>query len=447
MRSECLYNDNKLHISEVYHVVDGKQINIENKVELFRRLGREKKLFCPCGCGENVVLVAGPKAVRRQHFRLLGDKNGHRCEYEEESELSIASKGALKCWLENSALAECPQVRYRVPLCEVEDSNRRFELTFYEQVSDFGIVYARLDSAIATRKIELVDEFVHTKVLVVAAEFNEDTDGQYPEYMIRIQRLQGYCAYLIMDEETPYEDIEMEISFYEKNYRGSWDLIPVICAPLSTYTLDQNNELLFNGNRIRTLVETEQANYQVKQKQELDRIKREQEQQGALVLKRKQEAEKHAKEEEARKLRWEEERRQREEENKARLFQEQQVRREQKEREKDAYFEMFPKIKMIYDILSGAAHINGKFDSDQSDGKVRKYRLSFDIKECRLNRERHFVEIRGKSYSDKVLLYVVEEGFERLTRPGTGAAYVRVNCIGVSIDRIEAIVHDSIELL
>ena len=54
MRSECLYKDTKLHVSEVYHVVDGKQINIENKVELFRKLGREKKLFCPCGCGESV---------------------------------------------------------------------------------------------------------------------------------------------------------------------------------------------------------------------------------------------------------------------------------------------------------------------------------------------------------------------------------------------------------
>lgn len=94
------------------------------------------------------------------------------------------------------------------------------------------------------------------------------------------------------------------------------------------------SECLFNSQRIRTLVETEQANYKVKQKQELERIKREQEQQEALALKRKQEAEKCA-----------------------------------------------------------------------------------------------------------------EEGFERQTRPGTGAAYIIVNCIGACTDRIEVVVHDSIELM
>ena len=447
MRSECLFNDEKLHVSEVYHVVDGKQINIENKVELFRRLGREKKLFCPCGCGENVVLVAGPRNVRRQHFRLIGDRDGHRCEYEEESELSIASKGALKCWLENSVSTESPQVRYRVPICEVEDSDRRFELTFYESGSDFGVVYARLDSAIASKKIELVDEFAHTKVLVVAAKYNEDTDGQYPEYMIRIQRLQGYCAYLIMDEETPYEEIEMEISFYGKNLRGSWDIIPVICAPLSTYTLSRENDLFCNGNRILTLVETEQAAYNQKQQQEKEQIKREQERQKALDLKRKREAEERAKEEEARRLQLEEENRKREEARQERLAGEQKARIAQRERETGAYFERFPKIKAVYDILTRAAHIRGRFSSDQSDGRVRKYRMEFDIKECRLNKERHSIEIRGDSYSDKVLFYVAEEGFERLTRPGTGAAYGGVNCLGVSIEQIEALVQDCVELV
>ena len=73
--------------------------------------------------------------------------------------------------------------------------------------------------------------------------------------------------------------------------------------------------------------------------------------------------------------------------------------------------------------------------------------MEFDIKECRLNKERHSIEIRGDSYSDKVLFYVAEEGFERLTRPGTGAAYGGVNCLGVSIEQIEALVQDCVELV
>lgn len=91
MRSGCLYNEKYLDIADIYEVIDGKQINIPEKLKEYRKLSdTHRDLKCPCGCGEIVVLVAG--SVRRQHFRLLKRFENTNCKYEEESELSIKSK-------------------------------------------------------------------------------------------------------------------------------------------------------------------------------------------------------------------------------------------------------------------------------------------------------------------------------------------------------------------
>lgn len=436
LRSECLFNGEKLHVSEVYHVVEGKQINIENKVELFRRLGREKKLYCPCGCGENVVLVAGPKNVRRQHFRLIGDFASRRCEYEEEGELSISAKGALKCWLEEAVGVPNPTIKYRVPICDIEDSERKFELTFYEPVKDFGVVYARLDSTVATKKIELIGEFAHTKVLFVAADFNEDTDGQYPEYMIRIQKSQGFCAYLVMDQDTPYEEIELAISLYEKDVQGLWELIPVLVSPLSKYEIGADKELYCNGHRIADLVAGEKENFDQKQQIRLARIKEELKRQDALRAKWEREEEEREKRALELRIAAEAEKKRREEEYQKRLLEKQQEAAAQKEQEEKAFFLAFPKYKKVYDILSSIPHVEGKFASDQSDGRVKQYRMGFDVVELRMNKERHYIEIKGKRNSDKLLFFVAEEGYGKLVKPGTGAAYDGVNLIGVADSEI-----------
>ena len=143
MRSYCLYNGNYIDIAEIYEIRDGKQINIPEKLKYYRNLSDNRELFCPCGCGAVVVLVAGEKNLRRQHFRLLHDYANACCKYQEESELSIKSKIMLKCWL-SKKLPEMEQgIKYRIPISRLVENKRRFELSMYSEDYDIGIIYTK----------------------------------------------------------------------------------------------------------------------------------------------------------------------------------------------------------------------------------------------------------------------------------------------------------------
>lgn len=58
-RTHCLYGNQYIGIESIFTCINGKQINIPEKVESLRYKGRKNQLFCPCGCGSNLVLVAG----------------------------------------------------------------------------------------------------------------------------------------------------------------------------------------------------------------------------------------------------------------------------------------------------------------------------------------------------------------------------------------------------
>ena len=88
-RTVCICDDKQIGIESIYTFVDGKQINIPGKVEDLRKLGRERKLFCPCGCGNNLILVAGDKNLREQHFRILSTEGAKECTANDEGLLSI----------------------------------------------------------------------------------------------------------------------------------------------------------------------------------------------------------------------------------------------------------------------------------------------------------------------------------------------------------------------
>ena len=66
-------------IESIYTVVDGKQINIPDKLKELRDKGKNNELFCPCGCGTNLIVVAGDKNLKEQHFRIKDSKNNDNC--------------------------------------------------------------------------------------------------------------------------------------------------------------------------------------------------------------------------------------------------------------------------------------------------------------------------------------------------------------------------------
>ena len=60
-RSVCLCDGKYIGIESIFTVIDGKQINIPDKLSALRTRSRKGELFCPCGCGANLILVAGDR--------------------------------------------------------------------------------------------------------------------------------------------------------------------------------------------------------------------------------------------------------------------------------------------------------------------------------------------------------------------------------------------------
>ncbi|MCD8325475.1 MAG: hypothetical protein LUC90_01975 [Lachnospiraceae bacterium] len=63
-RTVCLCDGKYIGIETIYTVVDGQQINIPQKLHELRIKSRNNQLFCPCGCGSNLILVAGDQNKR-----------------------------------------------------------------------------------------------------------------------------------------------------------------------------------------------------------------------------------------------------------------------------------------------------------------------------------------------------------------------------------------------
>ena len=76
-------------------------------------------MFCPCGCGANLILVAGDKNLREQHFRMKDGSSDQDCHVVTEGKTSVDSKIVLKCWLDEKLKAA--DMESRVPIHAVDD--------------------------------------------------------------------------------------------------------------------------------------------------------------------------------------------------------------------------------------------------------------------------------------------------------------------------------------
>ena len=123
-RSQCLYNGNIIGIETIYTVIDGKQINNPEKITWLRKLSDNKELYCPCGCGTHLILVAGDRGLRAQHFRILkDDDNKFDCHVTDEGEVYIDSRIVLKCWLEDKLSSQ--NVLCKIQAKTVSESDRK----------------------------------------------------------------------------------------------------------------------------------------------------------------------------------------------------------------------------------------------------------------------------------------------------------------------------------
>lgn len=320
-RTVCLCDGKYIGIETIYTVIGGRQINIPEKVKALRERSRKNELFCPCGCGSNLILVAGDKNEREQHFRIKDGSSAAGCSAITEGKTSINSKIVLKCWLDEKLKAA--DLESRVPIHAVDDTNRKYEFTFLTKERKLALNYCHDRANLSDEKIGILEgnsQGIHIIYVVDCA--NGGCRGQYPEGMMKIQNRQRYC--LLLGENTSsgfaaltdadYDKAILRAVFYAQDIDGLWEEIPFAEGPLKQFSIYEDGSLRFMDQPLTALMMKAEDKYLRKnvtrqlqrdkeaiRREEAQRRFREKEEKNREIAeqKRMQEAEKHREEIEA----------------------------------------------------------------------------------------------------------------------------------------------------
>lgn len=188
-RSVCLCDGKYIGIESIYTVIDGKQINIPKKLEALRKKGRNNELFCPCGCGANLTVVASERGLRAQHFRIKDGTEKVECRATEEGEESLYSKIVLKCWLDDKLQVD--DIETRVPISMHSDSDRKYEFSFVSFSRNVALSYTYDRYNLSEEKFRILRENRGALNLVCITDYSHrNPTGQYPETLMRMQEQQ-----------------------------------------------------------------------------------------------------------------------------------------------------------------------------------------------------------------------------------------------------------------
>ena len=303
-RTEAICDGKTIGIETIFTIIDGKQINIPEKLNWLREKSRNGELFCPCGCGANLILVAGDRNLREQHFRIKDSDTELECTAVTEGKTSIESKIVLKCWLDEKL--GTGDIDSRVPINTVDGSiDRKYEFSFLSKSRKLAISYFHDRANITDEKLDILDMNTQDIMIYYIADIiNGGSEGQFPEWLMKIQSRQGYCLLLSIDG-IDYEEARLEAVFYDQDIDGLWCETVVTDGMLRDYSFDEDNNLLFHGESLDSSYDKAFYEFRKKQDREHDRRIREQEE---------REAEKQKRLEEEQKLREEYERKKRERE-------------------------------------------------------------------------------------------------------------------------------------
>lgn len=267
-RTVALCNGKQIGIEIIYTVVNGRQINIPDMLRYLREKSQKNELFCPCGCGTNLVLVAGDKNLREQHFREKSGTGELACTIPSEGEISVASKIVLKCWLDDKLKAV--DIESRVPIDALEDTKRKTEFTFLSREKKFAIRYWRTRSNIMNDKLDnLTDNLSKIKVLFIVDLSNGGTNGQYPEALMKLQEKQRFCL-LLEANEGEYNKAYLKAVVYEKDLDGLWKEVVIAEGKLNEFGIE-NHRLIFAGNTIEQLLEVAKETFFIEQQVKKER--------------------------------------------------------------------------------------------------------------------------------------------------------------------------------
>lgn len=271
-RSVCLCDGKYIGIESIFTVIDGKQINIPDKLSALRTRSRKGELFCPCGCGANLILVAGDRNLRAQHFRLKDSARQHECTAETERPHSIYSKIVLKCWLDEKL--NVSDVETRVPICLVGDTARKYEFSFVSRTSKFAVSYSCNRANLSDEKMEILRaNSSGIRLIYIVDALNSCGNGQYPGALMKVQERQGYC--LLLDvEEMEYSTAKLSAVFYAQDCTGLWREIEFAAGALREFSISEYGRLLYQNAPLAALCEWKKSEFEREVQQE--KIRREQ---------------------------------------------------------------------------------------------------------------------------------------------------------------------------
>ena len=271
-RSVCLCDGKYIGIESIFTVIDGKQINIPDKLSALRTRSRKGELFCPCGCGANLILVAGDRNLRAQHFRLKDSARQHECTAETERPHSIYSKIVLKCWLDEKL--NVSDVETRVPICLVGDTARKYEFSFVSRTSKFAVSYSCNRANLSDEKMEILRaNSSGIRLIYIVDALNSCGNGQYPEALMKVQERQGYC--LLLDvEEMEYSTAKLSAVFYAQDCTGLWREIEFAAGALREFSISEYGRLLYQNAPLAALCEWKKS--EVEREVQQEKIRREQ---------------------------------------------------------------------------------------------------------------------------------------------------------------------------
>lgn len=265
-RSVCLCDGKYIGIESIFTVIDGKQINIPDKLSALRTRSRKGELFCPCGCGANLILVAGDRNLRAQHFRLKDSARQHECTAETERPHSIYSKIVLKCWLDEKL--NVSDVETRVPICLVGDTARKYEFSFVSRTSKLAVSYSCNRANLSDEKMEILRaNSSGIRLIYIVDALNSCGNGQYPEALMKVQERQGYC--LLLDvEEMEYSTAKLSAVFYAQDCTGLWREIEFAAGALREFSISEYGRLLYQNTPLAALCEWEKSEFEREVQQE-----------------------------------------------------------------------------------------------------------------------------------------------------------------------------------
>lgn len=271
-RSVCLCDGKYIGIESIFTVIDGKQINIPDKLSALRTRSRKGELFCPCGCGANLILVAGDRNLRAQHFRLKDSARQHECTAETERPHSIYSKIVLKCWLDEKL--NVSDVETRVPICLVGDTARKYEFSFVSRTSKLAVSYSCNRANLSDEKMEILRaNSSGIRLIYIVDALNSCGNGQYPEALMKVQERQGYCLPLDV-EEMEYSTAKLSAVFYAQDCTGLWREIEFAAGALREFSISEYGRLLYQNAPLAALCEWKKSEFEREVQQE--KIRREQ---------------------------------------------------------------------------------------------------------------------------------------------------------------------------